>query len=451
MWDRPGVPPDARRAAMVPVTPVLSARRVPALVAEPVADRRLRSDLAAWAAGIPDGTCAVVRQDDGDELLDLRGDEPVRPASTVKLLTATAALLDLGADHRFRTTLVGPVPTDGTVPGDLTLVGGGDPVLATADYAGGLERQPQIFTDLDGLAAALAQAGVQHVAGSIVGDDSRYDRERYVAGWPDRYRAQDEVGPLSALSVNDGFAVYPVEGHPGPLEAAADPAQQAAGVLTVLLQAHGITVDGAPRSGSAPAGAAELAAVESPPLADILEELLQESDNTTAELLTKELGRQAGDPTTAGGRARIAAVLGADGLAAEGFTVADGSGLSLDDRVTCAQLVEALRHPTTGELLVERLPVAGQTGTLDDRFLGTSLVGHLRAKTGSLNTVAALAGVVDDGDPPITFAVVVTVPDGRRVDQEAAVRLQASLGQVLLDWPRTPDLERLGPRPPRSR
>ena len=148
--------PTARPATLG--TPVLSVRRLPSVVAEPVADRRLRDDLAAWAAATDEARCASVRGPEAGTSFAVGDDEPVVPASTQKVLTAAAVLVDLGADAVLRTTVVAPAPvTGGVVAGDLTLVGGGDPLLATPDYVTRFERQPQTFTNLDELAAARAR------------------------------------------------------------------------------------------------------------------------------------------------------------------------------------------------------------------------------------------------------------------------------------------------------
>jgi D-alanyl-D-alanine carboxypeptidase/D-alanyl-D-alanine-endopeptidase (penicillin-binding protein 4) len=429
-------------------TPVLSARRAPTVVAAPIADRRLRTDLEQWASAAGPDSCAVVVEPDGDVVLDHRADAAVIPASTTKLLTATGALEALGADARFRTTAVAAAPAvGGVIAGDLTLVGGGDPLLATADYLDHFERQPQIATSFEGLAQQLVAAGVRQITGSVVGDESRLDQQRYVAAWPSRYIDQDQVGPLSALQLNDGFSEYPTA--PGVFEdlvQAPDPPAQAAAVLTFLLEANGIDVVGAPRTGVAPAGAVEVAAAESPPMTEVVTELLRESDNMTAELLVKELGRVAGDPTTAGGVAALAATLSRAGLDVSRAAFVDGSGLAVEDRVTCSLLVDALRRPDTGPVLLEALPVAGESGTLVERFVGTALAGHLRAKTGSLNAVASLAGVVEDADGAVTFAYVANAPGGR-IDEAAVVAAQQQLGEILLAWPRVPDASVLGPLP----
>lgn len=429
-------------------TPVLSVRRLPTVVAAPVADRRLRADLAAWALSAPGPSCATVVDPDGATVLAHQPATPLVPASTAKLLTAAAALHVLGPDHRFRTVVRGQAPVEGVVAGDLHLVGGGDPILATGAYADRFPRQPQLRTDMAVLADAVRAAGIRRVEGSVVGDETRYDTQRYVPGWPGRYLDQNVVGPLSALSVNDSFARYPGDGGDR-LEPAGEPAVHAAAVLTLLLAERGIEVVGPPRAGPAPE-APELGAVESEPLTAVVGQLLRESDNMVAELLVKELGRTAGDPSTAGGAAVLRRALEDLGLDTTGLAVADGSGLSTDNRLTCELLTDVLLHPEVGPTLEEGMAVAGETGTLTDAFEGTSLEGVLAAKTGSLNAVAALAGSVTDDDGPVTFAFVANDPDGR-IDEAPVLAAQAALGQILLAWPQVPDLDALGPADPRGR
>jgi D-alanyl-D-alanine carboxypeptidase/D-alanyl-D-alanine-endopeptidase (penicillin-binding protein 4) len=224
---------------------------------------------------------------------------------------------------------------------------------------------------------------------------------------------------------------------------APDPAAQAAAVLTLLLETRGVDVGGAPRSGTAPVGAAELAAIDSPALSKVLAEMLQESDNSTAELLLKEIGRGALDPSTAGGRVEAARQLAEGDVDLSGVVLADGSGLSLDNRVTCHLLASLLDRPGTGPVLQAGLSVAGESGTLADRFVGTPLAGHLRAKTGSLNTVAGMAGVVSDDDGTFTFAYLVN--GSPIVDQAAVAASQERLAAILLSYPEVPDLALLGP------
>ena len=428
-------------------TPVVSARRVPTLVAAPVAARRLARDLDAWVGRQPPATCVVVTGDDGDLRVEHRAEVALVPASGAKLLTATAALEVLGGAHRFRTVAAATAPpVGGVVPGDLVLVGGGDPLLASPDYAARFRRQPQVFTNLEQLATSVAATGITHVEGAVVGDEGRYDTQRYVPSWPQRYIDQDQVGPLSALSVNDGFVGYPrAPDDPQELEPAADPAREAAAVLTRLLEAHGVDVAGEPRAGALPEGAVEVAVIESPPLRDVAAQLLRESDNSTGELLLKELGRTAGDPSTAGGRAVATEALSRAGVDVTALVVADGSGLSLDNRVSCDVLAGVVDEELPPAVLRDGLPVAGRTGTLAERFGGTPLEGTLRAKTGSLNSVSSLTGVVEDGDGPLTFSMITNV-DG--VITPELLAAQRELGELLLSWPRVPDVTVLGPQMP---
>lgn len=357
---------------------------------------------------------------DGERIVyEVNPDLPARPASVVKVLTAIVAIDALGPEHRMTTTVRAAPPIDGVVSGDLWLVGGGDAVLGTEAWAATTGRT--IHTSLDALADRVVAAGVRVVEGGVVGDESRYDRVRSVSSWPRRLVGDGESGPLSALSVNDGFQVW---GHPGvPFD---DPAAGAAALFAELLQARGVEVRGGGHSGPAP-DAAPIASIESPPLRDIVDVMLRDSDNETAELLFKELGRLGGyGGSTAGGEAFIRRQLTSLGLAMDGSRVADGSGLSNDNRLTCRLLTATLSR--RGAAIAKGLAVAGQSGTLRTRFRGTELEGRLRAKTGSLDGVSALAGFVDLADGRrLTFALLVNglpiTNSGRSLQDEFASAL----------------------------
>lgn len=347
----------------------------------------------------------------------------VAPASVTKLLTAAAALEVLEPDTRLSTSVVAAeAPVNGTVPGDLWLVGGGDPDLGTDAWAAQLNL-PGPHTSLDALADEVVAAGVRRVEGRIVGDETRYDNERYVSTWPARLIADGEIGPLSALTVNDGFRVW---GHPGvPF---ADPPTAAAALFTDLLEARGVRVGGSAASGPAPAGEVRVATMPSASISMLVDAMLRRSDNGTAELLVKELGLQhEGYGTTAAGVRAIHAVVAKD-VPLDGTTIADGSGLSEATRLTCRALT-ALLTARAGDLAT-RLPVAGRDGTLARRFIGSTVAGRLRAKTGTLDGVEALAGYVDNiSGTTLVFAFVI---NGRspRVPGRA---LQDAAAEVLVD------------------
>ena len=150
-------------------------------------EARLAAALQPIAASLTDSSCLRVTVD-GEQIVDVHGDTPLIPASTLKLLTASVALDVLGADHKYTTTVqAAAAPVGGVVNGDVWLVGGGDPLLATHDYLGMFRHPPDPVTPLESLADSIVAAGVTQITGRIVGDESRYDAERYVPSWPKRY------------------------------------------------------------------------------------------------------------------------------------------------------------------------------------------------------------------------------------------------------------------------
>jgi D-alanyl-D-alanine carboxypeptidase/D-alanyl-D-alanine-endopeptidase (penicillin-binding protein 4) len=346
----------------------------------------------------------------------------------------------LKPDTRFTTSVVASSVTGGVVHGDLALVGGGDPLLSTDAWAArhGPEAQPR--TSLEALADAVKAAGVTTVTGAVVGDDSRYDGLRKVPSWPARYQSGFEVGPLSALSVDDGYASV-VPQVPAP-----DPPAAAASTFTTLLRARGVTVAGAPRSGAAPAGAATVAKIESAPVRQQVASMLTESDNGTAELLLKEIARSAGTVpgTTAGGAAVVQALTGSLPVSSVGVVTVDGSGLDTGNRSTCNVLVAELTAAgPTGELS-KGLAVAGRTGTLAKRFVGTPLAGKLIGKTGTLAGVSNLAGWVPTADGRwAAFAMLCNAPNCAAVAPAA----WEAMGRLLVAYPAAADLAPFGPAP----
>jgi D-alanyl-D-alanine carboxypeptidase/D-alanyl-D-alanine-endopeptidase (penicillin-binding protein 4) len=248
--------------------------------------------------------------------------------------------------------------------------------------------------------------------------------------------------------VNDGFAGFSTARSNASTVPAADPAADAARVLTERLQARGIAVGGAPRAGTAPAGATEVASLDSPPLAQIVAEMLTTSDNETAEAALKEIGVAAsGEGSWAAGAVGLTELLAEAGVPVDGVRVADGSGLSIENRFTCRTLVDVLGLPETGQAVRDGLAVAGETGTLAERWLGTDVAGRMRAKTGSLRNVTALAGEVEPlaGGSPVWFAYVANVADPRVVTPDD-VGLER-LADILVRYPREVDLAALAPEP----
>jgi D-alanyl-D-alanine carboxypeptidase/D-alanyl-D-alanine-endopeptidase (penicillin-binding protein 4) len=323
-------------------------------------------------------------------------------------------------------------------------------VLRTNAYESGL-KEPHSFTSLDSLASAVREAGITKVTGSIMGDDSRYDSERVVAGWNPVYTEEGDVGPLSALDVNDGFTPPPAASAGNGRPTATGPAAGAASEFATLLRADGVTVEGSVAIGTTPARSVLVASATSPPLAEIVEGMLTLSDDTTAELLVKEMGyRATGTGTTSAGLAVERRALVALGLPVSQLSAQDGSGLDRSDRVTCSLMDDALRVAGPSGVLAAGLPVAAQSGTLTDRFVKTVASGRVRAKTGTLDYVSALSGfaspepVKGTATPlsaPLVFSLIV---DG--LAPAASIPLIDSSVLELFDYPRVAPLSAIGPQ-----
>lgn len=353
------------------------------------AEASLRRALPGIVA--PYSSCVIVDGPDGP-VASINASEPLAGASTQKLLVAAAALAVLGPTYRFATRAVTTAPLhDGVLAGDLTIVGGGDPMLTTATTP----RTPQApVTHLADLADAIVAAGVHRIAGAVVADDSRYERDRAVAAWTAADDPGADIGALGALVDNGG--------HGPDGSASADPALDTVQALASLLDARGVEIAGGATDAArpAPADARRIARVTSAPLADIVQELLTDSNNETAELLTREIGvRRAHNGSTEAGVRAIPAVLARLGVATAGVDLRDGSGLAHENRITCRALLGVLTLATRPRLhaLVDGLAVAGRTGTLASRFTGSPLVDRLRAKTGHITGVVGLAGFVAPG------------------------------------------------------
>ncbi|MBV8949862.1 MAG: D-alanyl-D-alanine carboxypeptidase/D-alanyl-D-alanine-endopeptidase [Actinobacteria bacterium] len=420
------------------VTPLVSLRRVPQLVGDDVATARLQQSLQATMARTD--ACLAVDGPTG-RIVSINADTPLAPASTMKLLTAVAALAVFGPDYRFRTTVVATAPPRGGVVDRLWLVGSGDPVLATparrAALAADSTTRGDVTTPFEALADAIVAAGVRSVPDGIAGDDHLFDTSRQLSVWPARFVADNEIGPLGALTVDAGFV-------PPAGTRAADPALNAAAQLETLLGAREVEVGPAGHA-TAPKGTTVIASVSSPPLHDIIGSMLSSSDNLSAELLARLLGTTVASPgTTQAGVQVVVDQLHRLGVETASLHVLDGSGLSPDDRVPCNVLLQVfeLGDRERFRAVADGLPIAGLRGTLADRFVGTPLAGHLRAKTGSLDGVTALVGMLDL-HVPLRFAYV----GNGSFAENAGVTMRENIATVLATYPDTTSASAVVPPP----
>lgn len=381
-----------------PVTPILSARRVPQTLVELISAGRVNAKLAQVIDALPPDSCLKVVTD-SKTIADVNTTKALIPGSNIKLLTAAVALDVLGPERRYSTKLLGIV-SGSVVRGDLWLVGSGDPLLTTRSYPL-TEKYPTITpTDVEQLVDALVALGVTAIEGSVVGDESLYDAERYVPSWGDGIRSV-EAGPLGALMINDGA----ISGSP---IKPANPALAAASEFTKLLASRGIAVRDAPEVGVSSSDTPLIASLESVTMREVVTEMLVNSDNNTAELLVKEIGRVGrGSATRIDGLNVIASKIAEWGLPGEGVALLDGSGLDRTNYLTCDLLAQLLERDGQDGLVTTALATAGKTGTLRDVFLSGPGSGTMRAKTGTLNGVKSLSGMfpLDDGRSTV-FALI---------------------------------------------
>ena len=359
---------------------------------------RLANALAVPGNSPTASGAVVVDLQTGQLLFARHPDLPLAPASNEKLTVSFTALHELGATYRFRTEIFGRGYQEESVwHGDVFLKGFGDPTLTSLQ----VER----------LATQIADLGITRIDGRVYGDESWFDAQRTAPGWKASYYI-NECPPLSALIVDRGWYDH---------HTARQPALAAAGELKLLLRKHGVA-SGTVGLGRAPEDAYALAQVESDPLPAVVAEMDHESDNFIAEMLLKEVGAETGDAgTTAAGATVVRRDLVAAGVPLAGVRITDGSGLSLDDRLTARALAALLvavwddvdlRNPFWASL-----PIAGINGTLDKRLRKPPARGAVRAKTGTTDRASALSGYVRN---QYGFAVLQNGWPVRRLSAEKA-------------------------------
>ena len=507
----PGWAADAGPVAAVVSTPLLSVRRTPSWLSGPVTEARLSELLSGVVAlpAAPPETCLAVYRN-GEPVMREQADVALVPSSLMKIVTAAVILETAGPAATFTTEAFARAEdlstvADGVLTGDIYLVGRGDPVLSTLSYIRRIE-EPTAYTDFTDIAvqaaASLRDRGITAVEGRVVADESRFpEAERDYSShviqpgsepvWKQSYVNSNQVGPLSALLLNDGYVSFPASADYASRRQnvrSTDPALHAAEVLEGLIEARGIRVSAEADKGTAAPRSelVSLGSVESPPMAEIVARMLRHSDNTTAEMLLKDIGRRFS------GSARAEAVTDVHdvlerllGIPTEGIVIADGSGLSLHNRLTCDLITALLLRAGPGSPLVTGLAVVGESGTLRDceaesqpsdepgdtagspeagivadggvdgaldDALDGGVDGPVWAKSGTLNDVSALAGVTvaRNGDV-LTFALI-SNREGLIFDLGFCNDLQRGLIAAAAGHPYGPSSAdaMLHPQPPRT-
>jgi D-alanyl-D-alanine carboxypeptidase/D-alanyl-D-alanine-endopeptidase (penicillin-binding protein 4) len=432
-------------------------RLVDSLVAEPM----WRS--AHWGV-------LVVDPESGDTLHALNAEKLFVPASNAKLVTGAVALAQLGGDYRYTTRILGRAPRrDGTVPGDLVVVGTGDP--SVSDSLSGDAMAP-----LRWLADSLAARGVKRISGRLIRGADTFSDAPLGAGWAWDDLDDGYAAPVDELMFNEGFARVTVFGgaRPGtPVTVRVRPAADLPRITSVdvvternccmlrsrvtatgdvrgarptialsgsvragdsvtvsvalrhpaaafldafreALRARGITVARGVEADSLAdtTGLVLLATRTSPPLASILPAFQKPSQNQIGEVLLKTLGRERGGAGRAdSGLVVIRRQLAEWGVDSTRAVLRDGSGLSRHNFLSPTAIVrvlDAMRRRDDFDVYAQSLPVAGVDGTLRERLVGTLAAGNARAKTGTLDKVRALSGYVTTADGrTLLFSVLV--------------------------------------------
>ncbi|MYE88987.1 D-alanyl-D-alanine carboxypeptidase/D-alanyl-D-alanine-endopeptidase [Candidatus Poribacteria bacterium] len=435
----------------------------------------------------------VVSLATGEVLYEKDAEKLYHPASTMKLITAATALVKLGPNYRFYTTLYMDPVEDNLR--NIYLKGGGDPLFDSNDLEKMVER--------------LVEVDTKALQGDIVVDETYFDAIRRGKGW------MWDDGPiggyyphLSALTINrngvhlrispgtevdDPVRVHlnpptqymkiindattvgvsertrlTIKREDGSVEAnvltidgvmttgqtemnrrvdVLDPALYCGTLLREMLAERGVTLYGTVRYGEIPEEAVAISQHISPPLSRILREMNKPSDNLIAELLLKTIGAELrGAPGTAKkGLGAISNLLGEIGVDRGYYTFADGSGVSRYNLVTASLLTDLLIYMfhnfTVMPEYLASLPVGGVDGTLTRRMRGMTAEGVLRAKTGTLSGLTALAGytVTADGET-VAFSILVSNYLGSANPRRA---LQDKIGDILTQFSRQDSYEEL--------
>lgn len=367
-------------------------------------DSAIRSGVRAQVGQLPGVVgIRIADADSGRFIYGRNIDEPLLPASTMKLVTAVTSLATLGADHRFTTSVVRGDRRD-----DVVLVGGGDPML-TAEELGLLARRT---------AKKLLRSGVTAVEVSL--DDTLYPSPTNAPGWLGA-DIPTYAAPVRALGLLFDYSM--------------DTATNAAYAFIGALEAAGVDASYVGRDEAAD-GAASIARIRPNTVGDAVDLMLVVSENNVAEQLFRQVAvARAGSATWGAAEREAAEVLDELGLSLAGLVLADGSGLSSDDRLTPRLLTGLLRliadpaNPELHQILADGwLPVSGQTGTLTRRFTGSGAcaIGDVFAKTGSLTGVQTLAGFTRGADGRWkVFAIMLNgaYGDGRQVIDRIAAEV----------------------------
>jgi serine-type D-Ala-D-Ala carboxypeptidase/endopeptidase (penicillin-binding protein 4) len=410
----------------------------------------------------------VFSLDRSEILYEKKSQQLFIPASTNKIITAAVALMRLGSEYRFETRAFADGPIEnGTLKGNLVVVGSGDPSHSAKFNAG------DPFAVFRTWAGKLKEMGIQTISGAIIGDDGAFRTSGLGMGWEWNDLSYAYAAPAGALQFNDNMVelqVLPGKAPGNPAEIRASPLENylkinsqvatvpGSGPAKIQIE-RGDTDETINISGTVPAkGPAVLQTVAvrrpthyymaalqatlsgegirankwstakaevydpqslsllwthtSPPLSEIVKYLLKNSQNLYAETLVRALGLNLrGEGSLDKGKEIIEETLGQIGITPGSYFFADGSGLSrlnLESADSFIRLLRFLKQDRNFQIFYDALPIAGIDGTLAARMKKTKAEDNVRAKTGTMSNVSSIAGYVKTADGEmLAFSIAV--------------------------------------------
>lgn len=413
----------------------------------------------------------VVELGRGRALYNRNSRAPLSVASNAKIITTAAALDLLGVDFELSTTLVarGEV-RDGTLYGDLVVIGKGDPSIS--EHFNGAD----VMAPLRRFAREVAASGIKNVTGDLIADDLYFDRQFLCPSWPPNQWMQWYEAPVGALAFNDNcvdvtigpgakagdaavIRFYPNVGYVtitnkvtttsslakhrkkgygfyrGKLDnrvtakgcyyvksapaktnfTVYDPSLYLITGLKKALSEAGIPVRGRLRRlrlEEAPdIEGAKVIAVNHVTVGEAIKYCNLNSQNLHAEMLFKTLGREVeGEGSFEAGGKAVGRFLEKFGIEPGEYTMVDGSGLSRETKFSAKAITDILAYVYTHKgvkAFRDSLPLAGYTGSLSNRLTKAPYRGSVRAKTGWIMKASALSGYArTQNDKTVAFSMI---------------------------------------------
>jgi D-alanyl-D-alanine carboxypeptidase/D-alanyl-D-alanine-endopeptidase (penicillin-binding protein 4) len=458
-------------------------------VARGEAGRKIEKALSAKQLAKATVGVKVVRLNDNTSIYEKNSARLFSVASNMKVATTAAALELLGKDYEFKTRFLrrGNI-ADGTLKGDLVVIGTGDPCFSSRFYSGPTE----VFQSW---AKTLSAQGVERVEGDILIDDSFFDRDFVPATWPKGQLHLWYCAPVSAVCLNDNcidvtvwrgtgegkpalFSLSPPTNHvrvkntctttsrkkehsinlsrkPGSTEVTLsgkffsgsspqtffvtvdNPPLFFGTVLKETLGKSGIVVNGTVKLLNSPLPEETLTpiATHTKTLETVIPVANKNSQNLFAEILLKTLGRKvANSGSLAGGVKALEKFFAQLRVDKSHFSVADGCGLSDESKLTPEAVIRVLAYMHKGKFREEfkqSLAISGTDGTLERRLSEPAFKGRVFAKTGYIRGVGALSGYAESSSGK-TFAFAIVFNNAAGLSNSYMKSVQDEIVKILL-------------------